>query len=54
MKRNVGRPLKQPIGNSSTLTLKISSDLKRKMIENADGWGMTLTEYIQMLVERDL
>jgi hypothetical protein len=53
MRKNPGRPIKQPTGDRSTLTLKISAEDKRKMIAGAQGYGMTLTEYILMLVNRD-
>jgi hypothetical protein len=33
--------------------MKIPSDLKRTIIEQANGYGMTITEYLTMLVERD-
>lgn len=51
MKRN-GRPPKQAT-KATTLTLKIPAEVKNKIIELADGYDMTLTEYIVTLVERD-
>lgn len=53
MKRNTGRPPVDPTGPTSSLTMKIPSDLKRTIIEQANGYGMTITEYLTMLVERD-
>lgn len=53
MKRNTGRPPTVPTGSSSSITMKISSDLKRRVIDQAQGYGMTITEYFTMLVERD-
>jgi uncharacterized protein (DUF1778 family) len=53
MRRNPGRPPKQPTGDKSTLTLKVSSDFKRLLISQADVYGMTLTEYLITLVKRD-
>lgn len=53
MKRNTGRPPVDPTGPTSSLTMKIPSDLKRTIIEQAQGYGMTITEYLTMLVERD-
>jgi|GEM_PF-1373595 uncharacterized protein (DUF1778 family) len=53
MRRNPGRPPKQPTGDKSTLTLKVSADFKRLLISQADVYGMTLTEYLITLVKRD-
>jgi uncharacterized protein (DUF1778 family) len=53
MRRNPGRPPKQPTGDKSTLTLKVSADFKRLLISQADAYGMTLTEYLITLVKRD-
>jgi uncharacterized protein (DUF1778 family) len=53
MRRNPGRPPKQPTGDKSTLTLKVSSDFKRLLMSQADVYGMTLTEYLITLVKRD-
>jgi hypothetical protein len=51
MKRN-GRPPKQA-DKPSTLTLKIPADLKNQIIELADGYDMTITEYITTLINKD-
>ena len=51
MKRN-GRPPKTA-NKPTTLTLKIPADLKNKIIELADGYDMTITEYITTLVNKD-
>ena len=53
MRRNPGRPPKQPTGDKSTLTLKVSADFKRLLISQADAYGMTLTEYLITLVKKD-
>jgi uncharacterized protein (DUF1778 family) len=53
MRRNPGRPPKQPTGDKSTLTLKVTSDFKRLLMSQADAYGMTLTEYLITLVKRD-
>ena len=53
MRRNPGRPPKEPTGDKSTLTLKITADFKRLLMHQADTYGMTLTEYIITMVERD-
>ena len=54
MKRNTGRPPKVPTGESSSITLKIPSAVKVMIIEQAKAYDMTLTEYLTMLVERDV
>lgn len=51
MKRN-GRPPKRA-DKATTLTVKISPELKNKILDLADGYDMTITEYITTLVERD-
>lgn len=51
MKRN-GRPPKTAT-KRTTLTLKIPAELKNLIIELADGYDMTITEYISTLVYRD-
>jgi len=51
MKRN-GRPPK-PADKPTTLTIKISAELKNKIIELADGYDMTITEYVTTLVDKD-
>lgn len=51
MKRN-GRPPKQAT-KPTTLTIKISAELKNKIIELADGYDMTITEYVTTLVDKD-
>ena len=51
MKRN-GRPPKTAT-KATTLTIKIPAELKNQIIELADGYDMTITEYITTLVQRD-
>jgi len=52
MKRN-GRPPQTTTNNKTTLTLKIDGELKNLMVSLADGYDMTLTEYVTTLVRRD-
>ena len=52
LRRNVGRPPKEPTGDKSALTLKIPVPIKKKLIADADAVGMTLTEYIITLIQR--
>jgi hypothetical protein len=54
MKRNTGRPVKIPTTERSTVTMKISADLKRLIIEQSQAYDMTITEYVTMLVHRDV
>lgn len=51
MKRN-GRPPKQA-DKPTTLTLKLEPDIKNLIIQLADGYDMTITEYLTTLVRRD-
>jgi len=53
MKRNVGRPPVVPNGGKSSLTMKVSAEFKQTVLDQAEAYGMTITEYIQTLVERD-
>lgn len=52
MKRN-GRPPKINPNKTSTLTIRVHPDAKKLIVEMADGYDMTLTEYILTLVQRD-
>jgi len=53
MKRNTGRPAKIPTTDKTTLTMKIDAALKKRIITQSQAYGMTITEYITMLIERD-
>jgi len=53
MRKNPGRPVKIPTSGASTVTMKISAESKRKIITQAQAYGMTITEYVLMLVDRD-
>lgn len=53
MKQNPGRPPKHPTTPTTSITLKIPATTKLQLINNADQYGMSLTEYFCMLVERD-
>jgi hypothetical protein len=54
MKRNTGRPPVVPEGNRASLSLKVSADLKRLVLQQANAYDMTITEYVEMLVLRDV
>ena len=48
-----GRPAKQTTNERATITLKIDGTSKNRIVAMADGYGMTITEYLLTLVERD-
>lgn len=48
-----GRPPKNCTTKNTTLTIKIPAKTKNLIIEMADGYDMTLTEYLTTLVNRD-
>lgn len=48
-----GRPPKPTNRSISTITLKVKGDTKNRIVALADGYGMTITEYLLTLVERD-
>ena len=55
MRQNVGRPPKWPAsGEPSSITIKIPSEFKQLVLIQAKAYGMTITEYIQTLVDRDV
>jgi uncharacterized protein (DUF1778 family) len=53
MKTRMGRPPKTDANKTTTLTIRLSPDDKRLVCELADGYDMTLTEYLMTLVQRD-
>ena len=53
MKRNVGRPPVRPNGSKSSITMKVTSEFKQMVLDQSEAYGMTITEYIRTLVERD-
>ncbi|MFZ9715827.1 MAG: hypothetical protein ACO3CH_00020 [Ilumatobacteraceae bacterium] len=48
-----GRPPKNPTTKTTTLTIKIPAETKNLIIELADGYDMTITEYLTTLIQRD-
>lgn len=49
-----GRPPKRPTTDAPvTLTLRIPAHTKRLLIDQADAYDLTLTEYLAALIERD-
>ncbi len=53
MKTRMGRPPKTDANKTTTLTIRLSPEDKRLVCELADGYDMTLTEYLMTLVQRD-
>jgi hypothetical protein len=49
----MGRPTKQATGRFSTVTIRVPANTKNMITELADGYDMTITEYLLTLVERD-
>ena len=49
-----GRPPKRAKDGASTpLTVRIPAEIKNQMIDRAEEYALTVTEYIISLVERD-
>lgn len=49
-----GRPPRRPVGNQpSSLTVKLPAQIKTALIEQAEAYDLTVTEYLCALVERD-
>jgi predicted HicB family RNase H-like nuclease len=53
MKKRTGRPPKPPTTRNTTLTLRITSTVKTQLIEQAEAYDMSITEYLTTLIERD-
>ena len=55
MKPRTGRPPVKPKEGAkhTTITMRIPADTKRHLIEVADGYGMSITEYVLTLINRD-
>jgi hypothetical protein len=53
MKAKTGRPPKHPTGTHSTLTIKIPAEDKTLLIEMANAYDMSITEYILTLLKND-
>lgn len=47
------RPKRVPPDDDSTFTMKIPGVIKNLMIDQAEAYDMTVTEYLVTLVERD-
>lgn len=53
MKPKTGRPPKPPTGTHATLTIKIPAQDKTLIMQMADAYDMTITEYITTLLHND-
>lgn len=53
MRKRMGRPTKTATGVHSTITVRIPAETKNLITDLADGYDMTITEYLLTLVERD-
>ena len=49
----MGRPAKHAAGDT-TITLRVPADIKNRIVDMADAYDMTITEYLLTLVERDV
>lgn len=55
MRDRVGRPPKRArSGEVVSLTLRLDGVVKNLLVDQADAYGMSLTEYLVMLVRRDV
>lgn len=53
IKKNVGRPPKEvPSDGEVTITMRIPAKVKSKILVGSRAYGMTMTEYVTMLVDR--
>jgi hypothetical protein len=54
MRKKIGRPANYvTAGVSTTVTIRIPAEMKNLIISLADGYDMTITEYLLTLVSRD-
>jgi predicted DNA-binding protein len=49
----MGRPATEPTKPVVTLTLRVPAEFKRRLMFQSEAVGMTMTEYLMTLVERD-
>ncbi len=54
MKKRHGRPPTRATANTkTTITLKIDASIKNLMVDQADAFDLSLSEYVSLLVNRD-
>jgi hypothetical protein len=52
--RKPGRPPRRPVnGEPSSLTVKLPAAIKSALIDQAEAYDLSVTEYLCALVERD-
>jgi len=51
--RRGGRPVKRADGEWATITVRVPSWFKNHLLDVAEGYDMSLTEYLKTLVLRD-
>ena len=55
LRPRVGRPPKRAsVGDRPTLTVRLSVDEKNLLVDQAGAYDMSITEYLIMLVRRDV
>jgi hypothetical protein len=54
MNKKTGRPPKHAVGESTTITVRIPTEMKNLIVDLADAYDMTITEYLLTLVQRDV
>ena len=55
MRPKVGRPPKRAEdGTSVTLTIRVPGEVKNQMVDQAEAYDLTVTEYLVALVARDV
>ena len=53
MRKRMGRPARHASGDT-TITMRVSADIKNVIVDMADAYDMTITEYLLTLVDRDV
>jgi hypothetical protein len=53
MRKKMGRPPQHAAGDT-TITMRVSADVKNRIVDMADGYDMTITEYLLTLVDKDV
>lgn len=48
-----GRKPKRASGKWSTITLRLSAEEKNLLVERSENWGVSMTEYLMLLMRRD-
>lgn len=55
LRPKVGRPPKKAEpGGYTTLTIRIPAEIKNVMVDQAEAYDLTITEYLVSLLERDV